>query len=924
MLHFNLKKVVLMTLLGIMTTVAFSATNRYRLMFRDDPATSMVVGWHQVSGPSATVYYDVVDHGTNVANYAFQKTADRVATYRAMNNTFARLTNLTPKTKYYFVVVDQDGSSQRFWFETLPDNKFERLSIVAGGDSRNNLLPRQRANRLVAKLRPHLVMFGGDMINTDNDAEWLQWMVDWQLTIAADGRMTPVLATRGNHESSDRTIIDLFDIPTNNGAAYYAISVADDLLRIYTLNTEINRPGDQYTWLKNDAQTAGRQAVWRYGQYHRPIIPHQSSKSILTDAISTWSQTFFDEKFQLVIDSDAHMVKQTYPIRPSNEPGSEKGHIRDDENGTIYMGEGCWGAPLRSADRINNWTQASGSFNSFNLIYVDYFKTEVRTIRVDNEADVASLTDATRFNLPNNIDIFSPASGNVVVIKNKNASRPNVTINNLVNGFIFENAQTYQLQVTAKDELLEMTKISLYVNGILAEERAIVGAETEFTFDIELELNKGYRIEVVAENNINLTSLDARFVSVGTGKLNSQINATANQATELLDAAFNSYLTSTNFNYIQVGKIGNDYPTTALRFADLSIPVSAKIKGLKLEFTAAEANTRIVDWIIRAEKAVDAAEFEDGNTVGQGNVSSRALTTASVTWRPTAWAVGETYQTADLTELLNELRSDPNFTPESPLVFVITATGNGNRVAESFVSDASKAPKLVLEYDFNPTLPAILNLCEGDNAELSIGDYTYTSLLWEHDATLSSPTITVSESGIYKVNVVNQEGFSGWATTTVTVNPLPVVNLGKDTTIVDITSHVLDAGAQSSYLWSTGETTRTITVNKDGKYSVAVTNHAGCESSDEIEVLFTLSSSVQNVLFGKVSVYPNPVTGEVLHISAPNFTGNFQVISLEGKLLQSGSIENTKTINVSQLSSGVYFVMLNDVNGNQAKFKFVK
>jgi hypothetical protein len=535
MIKLNFKKYAILSLLGIVAITSRAATDKYRVMFREDPAYTMVIGWNQVSGSAATVYYDVVDHGTDVNKYAFSKTVDRTATYRAMNNTFARLSGLTPKTKYYFIIVDQNSTSPRMWFETLPDNKFERLSIVAGGDSRNNRLPRQRANRMVAKLRPHFVMFGGDMIDVDNDAQWNEWMEDWQLTKAADGRMTPVLMTRGNHESADRTVIDLFDIPTNNNAAYYAISVCDNLLRVYTLNTEISRTGDQYTWLKQDAASKGREAVWRYGQYHRPIIPHQSSKSILTDAIGTWSQTFYDEKFQLIIDSDAHMVKQTYPIRPSTESGSEKGHIRDDENGTIYMGEGCWGAPLRAADRINTWTQASGSFNSFNLIYVDYFKTEVRTINVDNEANVGTLTDAERFTLPANINVFTPATGAVVTIENKNASKPDVRFLNLPNAYIAATEGEFEVHFTAVDALLGVEKVFVYVNGQLQEEWQPAADDTAFSFVVTTANFSSYIIEVLAVNSRGVSTSVSRFFSVGKGNIQGVLLHAEDQAMEVLN-----------------------------------------------------------------------------------------------------------------------------------------------------------------------------------------------------------------------------------------------------------------------------------------------------------------------------------------------------------------------------------------------------
>ena len=70
--------------------------------------------------------------------------------------------------------------------------------------------------------------------------------------------------------------------------------------------------------------------------------------------------------------------------------------------------------------------------------------------------------------------------------------------------------------------------------------------------------------------------------------------------------------------------------------------------------------------------------------------------------------------------------------------------------------------------------------------------------------------------------------------------PLPVVDLGPDTTECD--SLILDAGNQGSiYMWSTSETTQTITVDSSGTYSVTVTDPLGCTSTDDVVVTMNYS-----------------------------------------------------------------------------------
>ena len=413
-------KKILFLCLSLFFIQTWGSNDKFRLTLRDNPATSIVIGWNQVSGNNPTVYYGTTDHGTNYLNYTNTKIPDRTIVDKGMTNTFARLSGLQPNTSYFFVVRDSEGTSERFWFKTAPaDNS--RLSFIAGGDSRNNRTPRQNANTLVSKLKPHAVLFGGDMTDNDTDSQWQTWFDDWQLTIAADGRMFPIIATRGNHESSNASIYNLFDTPSSN--VYYAITFGNNLMRAYTLNTETSITGDQTTWLANDLN-ANEDVIWKMAQYHKPMRPHVWFKSEGNTQYNSWAQLFYDQKVKLVIECDAHTVKTTWPIRPSSASGNDEGFVRDDENGTVYAGEGCWGAPLRSNSDSKSWTRNSASFNQFKWIFVDEDRIEVRTIGVDNVDAVAEVANTNVFSIPTNLDIWSPSNGDVVTIANTDTTNP--------------------------------------------------------------------------------------------------------------------------------------------------------------------------------------------------------------------------------------------------------------------------------------------------------------------------------------------------------------------------------------------------------------------------------------------------------------------------------------------------------------------
>lgn len=489
----------------------FAATDKYRLMWREDPSTSIVVGWCQQGGGTATVHYDTTNHDGDHAAFQFTHSVDRTASHKGLNHNFARINNLQPNTAYYFYIEDADGKSDIFWFKTAPDNAYETLSIIAGGDSRNNRTPRQKANDLVSKLRPHAVFFGGDMTDDNTDLEWFNWLDDWQLTIADDGRMTPIIAARGNHEFSNDDITDIFDTPGSD--VYFALNFGGDLLRAYTLNSLIFAGGNQSDWLEDDLINNGVNTIWRTAQYHFPIRPHVSSKFDNFLQYDSWADLFADHRVQLVIECDAHTVKTTWPIVPDNGSGSEEGFIRDDINGTVYTGEGCWGAPLRDDDDAKGWTRSSGKFNQFKWILIDRYKMELRTIKVDNADDVGSINDHDIRRGPNTLDVWDNGNNDpVVIIKNRDLTAPSINVTAPLDSAMFENLNTIDITTEVVDSNGQgIQKVDFFVDGEL------IGTANTPPYDIEWTPAAAgeYILQARVEDNTGEYDVASRLLTVG-------------------------------------------------------------------------------------------------------------------------------------------------------------------------------------------------------------------------------------------------------------------------------------------------------------------------------------------------------------------------------------------------------------------------
>lgn len=692
--------------------VYFGNTLNYRLSLRDDPSTSMVIGWEQDGGSNPTVYYGTTDFGQNWASYPNTHGVDRSVTASGMDNNFARLTGLTPDTKYYFVIKDSDGVSDRFWFKTTPMGNSTPLSVIAGGDSRAYLddSPRENANTMVAKLRPDLVLFGGDYTWLSTDYEWGKWMQDWQLTITADGKMVPVLWERGNHELSAGIVYDLFDIPSNSSEEYYAISVGGDFVRFYTLNTEISVAGNQTTWLESDLQANYDNHDWNIAQYHTCMRPHTTEKSNGDAQYNAWSELFYDYRVQLVVESDAHDVKTTWPVKPSSGPNSEDGFELDSIRGTVYIGEGCWGAPLRTNDWNKNWTRNSASFNSFHWLKIGKDTIEIRTVATDNAASVGSVTDNDRFTPPSGIDIWNPSNGDVVYIVNQRyIDRPLVDVTYPVHQQFFAQPQAVTITADASDvNGGTINEVKFYINDVY------IGSDltAPYSYNWTIPADGDYVITAWAVDNDGWYNVsDDVQIFAGEIEITSSLLSNDDDAEEYKsDGSVD--LTSSDLELCVeewVWPISDEAQWVGLRFANVEIPQGANVQSAYVQFTADEDNSNTSNQIIYGESADNAASFTSSNN----NLSSRTRTTNSVSWSVPSWtseSSGANEQTPDLSTIITEITSRSGWAMGNSLVILFE--GNGTRSAYARDTDASKAATLHITYNYETPgvgIPEIVN-----------------------------------------------------------------------------------------------------------------------------------------------------------------------------------------------------------------------
>ncbi|GAB4494843.1 MAG: hypothetical protein OHK0019_22310 [Saprospiraceae bacterium] len=196
-----------------------------------------------------------------------------------------------------------------------------------------------------------------------------------------------------------------------------------------------------------------------------------------------------------------------------------------------------------------------------------------------------------------------------------------------------------------------------------------------------------------------------------------------------------------------------------------------------------------------------------------------------------------------------------------------------------------------------PTAPAVditgdNQICPGETTALSATpgfDY-----LWSNGG--NTQTINVNAAGNYTVTATDAFGCTATDAITVTALAAPSVSISGPTTICTGNAATFDAGNFSNYLWSTGETTQTITTGIAGNYSVIVTAANGCTATDDVNL------TVANGLAPQITAQPYTCNGQItLDAGAGFLTYSWS----------NGGNGQTAIAN----SSGDYFVTVTDATG---------
>ena len=353
----------------------------WRVVWTGDPTTAATISWN--SNFVGTVHQ--VRYGIKGDKERTSLTCQRSGKYtpggsdkRELYYHHARLTNLQPATEYEFEIESDTLFSPKLYFITAPaeDRSF---AILFGGDSRTDQKARQQVNRMIARLTQEtthqnnpareIIAFahGGDYITDGGSLPmWDEWMTDHQLLAADDGRLLPLIPTRGNHDGGP-LFNEVFDFPEKH-KNYYAVQLSPQV-QLVTLNTQTVLGGDQQEWLELTLADLRPKCRWLLTQYHQPAWPAVKTPSA---ALKFWVPLFEEFNVDLALEADGHCIKRTVPIRNGQH----------DSTGVVYVGEGGLGVKQRLPKSTRWFLQSPGMSDAGHHVQLVSFQPEELEYRV--------------------------------------------------------------------------------------------------------------------------------------------------------------------------------------------------------------------------------------------------------------------------------------------------------------------------------------------------------------------------------------------------------------------------------------------------------------------------------------------------------------------------------------------------------------
>jgi len=202
-----------------------------------------------------------------------------------------------------------------------------------------------------SSLSPDFILLGGDIVYDDGDISnvglWDTWLSHWEKAmVTSDGFVIPIISAIGNHEVSggwhkspkDSTLYLKF-FRQEGDQTFFVRKISPLGILMILDSGHVNTHESQIPWIKQTLDKF-KSAPFKMAAYHVPLFPSARlvSDPWVREGRKYWTSLFEDHGLDLAFEHHDHALKRTHPIKNN----------RIDQNGVLYIGDGCMGKSPRS------------------------------------------------------------------------------------------------------------------------------------------------------------------------------------------------------------------------------------------------------------------------------------------------------------------------------------------------------------------------------------------------------------------------------------------------------------------------------------------------------------------------------------------------------------------------------------------------
>ena len=363
--------------------------------------------------------------------------------------------------------------------------------------------------------------------------------------------------------------------------------------------------------------------------------------------------------------------------------------------------------------------------------------------------------------------------------------------------------------------------------------------------------------------------------------------------------------------------LGEDH--VGLRFTNLNIPDGANISEAYITFTAQEDEYGSARVKIYGQDLGNPVTFSSNDD----DITDRTKTSASKTWNIGTWSGNSTYNTPDITDIVEEIVDRGDWSSGNSMVFIIKYE-YGDRDAHSYDGSSSKAPLLVVKYTTTTTSTSndstVCYATSIDESTVPAGSYLTTDNIETAEFTSGGNHDSLNDFGLWGGALpVEWLSFTGkyvgdqvrldWSTGSEENNSHFIIERTHDGAHWEQIGEVAGAG------WST-EINRYMFIDENpySDFNYYRIKQVDYDGEFDYSKVVLVSSMVQAARLD-LTVHPNPANDFArIRVIGGSKNTRIDIINLQGVLVKHITVTDNPviTLDATNLDTGIYFVKYNN------------